>query len=226
MSSLVSALLSAAPSKSDTAQTPAWLNLLETVFSSDSPTFPTDKDLETGFKTVFSYLESSDISIRASTSVALAALLSHSLTHPIIEAAVAEHGLKKPKSPLGKIVMHVRTSLDALSYARAVPQMLAVLASFIRALRFRPPASIDLPRTAAEHLLLDLVQKTGELRVKKGFEHKEAADEVLKAAMSVLGPEVLFRVLPLRLMPEDRCVASCLTSSDSELSITPQRHRL
>lgn len=45
------------------------------------------------------------------------------------------------------------------------------------------------------------------MRGKTGFEYKEAVDGVLKTAMTVLGPEVLFKVLPLNLEPEDRLVA-------------------
>ncbi len=40
--------------------------------------------------------------------------------------------------------------------------------------------------------------------MKKGFEYKEAVDGTLKTAITVLGPEVIFKVLPLNLEPEDR----------------------
>lgn len=205
MSTLISALLSSAPSKSDHAQTPAWLDLLGTAFSFRPFAFQEENDLDMVFKSIFSYFQSADAAIRTSTSVALTALVSKSFTPPIIEAAIAENSPTKPKSPVGKILAHVRMSLEALPYVRAMPQMLSVLASLLLSLRHRPqkPTS-DLPPTAAELLLLDVVQKIGELRVRKGFEHKEAADEVLKASMSVLGPEVILRVLPLGLISEDR----------------------
>ncbi|KAF8586684.1 NUC173-domain-containing protein [Ramaria rubella] len=203
MTILISALLSSPPSKSDITQTPAWLELLAAAFLT-GPLAPPN-DLETAFKSIFSYLESTNVSIRINAALALTALLSKSLTASMIEAAVADEAQKKPKSTLGKVLTYVRSSFDALSYARAMPQMLGVFASLLLALRHRPTnPSADFPPTAAELLLLDLVHKIGELRIKKGFEHKEAADEVLKAAMSVLGPEVIFRVLPLRLIPEER----------------------
>lgn len=205
MSTLISALLSSAPSKSDNAQTPAWLDLLGTAFSSGPVAFQADEDLGTAFKSIFSYFESTDAVIRTNTSIALTSLVSKSFTPSMIEAAVAESGQKKPKSLVGKILAHVRMSLDALPYARAMPQMLSVLASLLHALRHRPHnAASDFPPTAAELLLLDVIEKIGELRVKKSFEHKEAAEEVLKAAISVLGPEVILRVLPLGLISEDR----------------------
>ncbi|KAF8515453.1 NUC173-domain-containing protein [Gautieria morchelliformis] len=204
MTSLISVLLSSAPSKSDAAQTPAWLDLLGTAFSFGPAVFLAENNLDAVFKSVFSYLEATDVTIRAGASLALTALVSKCITLPMVEAAATEGSHKKPKSPVGKILAHVRMSLETLSYARAMPQMLAVLASLLLALRSRPKVSTGFQLTAAEVLLLDVVQKIGELRVKKSFEHKEAADEVLKAAMSVLGPEVIFRVLPLGLIPEDR----------------------
>jgi ribosomal RNA-processing protein 12 len=205
MTSLISALLASSPMKTDAAQAPAWLDLLGAAFASGAVVFQGDTDLDAVFKSMFSYLESTDVTIRRSTSLALTTLISKSFAPPMIEAAVAENTQKKPKSPVGRILAHMRFSLEALPYARAMPQIFAVLASLILALRHRPKQlSSEFPPTAAELVLLDVVQKVGELRIKKGFEHKEAADEVLKAAMSVLGPEVVLRVLPLGLIPEDR----------------------
>jgi ribosomal RNA-processing protein 12 len=204
MTSLISVLLSSAPSKSDAAQTPAWLDLLGAAFSFGPIVFPAENDIDAVFKSIFSYLEATDATIRTGASRAVTALVSKCITLPMVEAAVTERSQKKPNSPVGKILAHVRMSLETLSYARAMPQMLAVLASLLLALRSRPKVSAGFPLTAAELLLLDIVQKIGELRVKNSFEHKEAADEVLKAAMSVLGPEVILRVLPLGLIPEDR----------------------
>ncbi|KIJ49356.1 hypothetical protein M422DRAFT_59161 [Sphaerobolus stellatus SS14] len=203
MSTLISALLSAAPIKTDSAQSPAWLELLRAAF--DAAPVKESLGIDQVFKTVFAYLEAADASTRTGVTQALGALLSKSVTPSMVEAAVSEISQKKQKSLVSRIVLHVRTSFDALPYARAMPQMLTILASLIRALIHRPAnATSDFPPTAAELLLLDVVQRVGELRIKKGFEHKESADEVLKAAMSVLGPEVIMRVLPLGLLPEDR----------------------
>lgn len=156
---------------------------------------------------MFAYLESNDNATRTSTAHALTALLSKSVDASMVEVAVEEIGNKKAKAPLSKIISHVRLSLDALSYARAMPHMLKVLASLIQALQPRPSkSSSDIPPTGAELLILDLVQRAGNFRVKKGFEYKESVDEVLRAAMGVLGPEVILRVLPLGLLPEERLV--------------------
>ncbi|KAF8521281.1 NUC173-domain-containing protein [Hysterangium stoloniferum] len=205
LSPLIAALLSSSPLKTDVAQTPAWLDLLRAAFASGPVSSSSTSQLDVIFKSIFEYLESTDINVRNNAAQALSALLSKSITNSMIEAAVTEAEQKKAKSPVGKIIGLTRTSLDALPYARAVPQLLTVVASLLHALRHRPPSKSSSPRpTAAELLVLDLVQKAGELRIKKGFEHKESVDEVIKAAMSVLGPEVILRVLPLGLLPEER----------------------
>ena len=205
LTNLISALLSAAPLRTDSAQTPAWLELLRAAFE----TSPVRESLSVDvvFKTIFSYLEVSDATIRKGVVGALSAFVSKSLIPSMVEAAVSERDQKKQKSSVSKIVSLVRQSFDALQFALAMPQMLGILASLVRALGHRPAnVGSDFPPTAAELLLLDLVQKAGELRVKRGFDYKEAADEVLRAAMSVLGPEVILRVLPLGLLPEERYV--------------------
>ena len=81
-------------------------------------------------------------------------------------------------------------------------ELLHIISALISSLRIRPKG----PKTptAAELLLISLIQQIAEMRIAKGFEYKEAADDALKTAMSVLGPEVLLKALPLNLEPEDR----------------------
>ena len=102
--------------------------------------------------------------------------------------------------------MHERTvlhdkALGALAYARAVPEVLAVLSSLIAGLRYREKEGGP---TAAEVLLMPTVVRVAELRVQKSFEWKEAADRALSTAVQVLGPEVVLRELPLNIEPADR----------------------
>lgn len=52
--------------------------------------------------------------------------------------------------------------------------------------------------------MVPVIQKVGNLRTKKNFEYKEAADGMLGIAMRVLGPEVFLKMLPLNLEPSDR----------------------
>jgi ribosomal RNA-processing protein 12 len=82
-----------------------------------------------------------------------------------------------------------------------MPELLVIISSLISGLRSRQSRKSP---SAAEVLLLPLIAQVGELRTRKGFEYKEAADATLSTAMRVLGPEVLFRVLPLNLEPEQR----------------------
>lgn len=168
---------------------------------------------------MFGYLESNDAVARNGVAQALAALLANSLSNETIEKAITEYQVsksqKKVSSPLSKTISHIRSSFDTLPYARAVPQMLTILASLIHCLSYRPalsslPINAPLPPSAAELLVLDMVKRAGELRIKKDFEYKESADEVLKSAMAVVGPEVLLKALPLGLLPEERYVTSSL----------------
>ena len=106
------------------------------------------------------------------------------------------------KSAVGQIISQSYQSLDALAYARSLPELFSVVSSLILSLRHRFKGRTS--PTVAESLLLDMLVKAAEMRGKKGFEYKESVDGALKTAMTVLGPEVLFKVLPLNLEPEDR----------------------
>lgn len=202
---LVHTLLSSPPVKTDATQTPAWLELHQAAFSTGLVSLD-DKGADVVFRSIFNYLQTPDTNIRKAAAETLSAFLSKVITKDMITAAVGEKDDGKKVSSVSKIIAHVRTSLNSLQYVRAIPQILTVLAALLKTLSFRPlNKSIHPSPTAAELLVLDLVQHTGELRIKEGFEHKEATDQVLRTAMGVLGPEVLFKVLPLRLLPEERC---------------------
>jgi ribosomal RNA-processing protein 12 len=83
-----------------------------------------------------------------------------------------------------------------------MPELLSVISSLTKNLRY---SQGDQEATsAAETLLLPLVERIGNLRTDKKFEHKEAADATLAVAIRVLGPEVVLKVLPLNLEPVDR----------------------
>ena len=82
-----------------------------------------------------------------------------------------------------------------------MPEMLSVVASLVTHLQHRLDST---SQPAAELLLLPLTQRVGDLRIQKGFEYKEDADNTLAAAMRVLGPEVLLQILPLNIEPSDR----------------------
>jgi ribosomal RNA-processing protein 12 len=118
----------------------------------------------------------------------------------MVDAAALREGTE-PSSPLGRIIAQASVALDALPFAHAVGEVLVVIAALVSALRARPAP--DAP-SAAEALLLPLVEKVAGLRTARGFEHKEAADGVLRAAMRALGPAVVLGALPLHLEPADR----------------------
>jgi ribosomal RNA-processing protein 12 len=114
-----------------------------------------------------------------------------------------ERGQSEPKSALGRIVIQAEKAFESLAFARSLPELLLVISALISNLRYREtPAG----PTAAEVLLLPLVQRIGNMRTERNFEHKEVADRVLHQAMGTMGPAVLLGPLPLNLEPSDRSV--------------------
>lgn len=150
------------------------------------------------WKIVFSFLESTDTATRKEATETLARL-TQCISPALVTSAIVDGSAK---NVLTQLITQTTKALDSIAYARCIPELLFVVSALISGLRYRPEG----PRTptAAELLLLPLIQKIGEMRIAKGFEYKEAADGVLSMAMSILGPEVLLKALPLNLEPEDR----------------------
>ena len=159
------------------------------------------------WKVLWASMEASDASIRKAAAQALDRLVK-CFTPSFISSAVKERKSDDKKAPLSKIISQTGKALGALTYARALAEVMTVIASLIAGLRSRGPTVASTGPTAAELLLLPTVTKIAELRVQKSFEFKEAADRTLSTAMQVLGPEVLLRELPLNLEPSDRYVLS------------------
>ena len=151
------------------------------------------------WKLLWSYLESSERSVRTSAVEALESVVK-CFTPSMITAAVQERA--RTKAVINRIIAQVDKALGSLTFASAVPEVLAVLSALIAGLRYRG-ASRSSP-TAAEVLLMPLIAKIAELRIQKTFEYKEAADAVCSTAIRVIGPEVVLRELPLNLEPADR----------------------
>lgn len=167
------------------------------VYSKSDPDACTEELLKV-WKIVFSFLESTDTATRRETTETLARL-TQCISPALVTSAIAEGSAK---NMLIQLITQTTKALDSIAYARCIPELLFVVSALVSSLRYRPQG----PRTptAAEMLLLPLIQKIGEMRIAKGFEYKEAADGVLSMAMSVLGPEVVLKALPLNLEPEDR----------------------
>ncbi|KAH8119547.1 NUC173-domain-containing protein [Phellopilus nigrolimitatus] len=198
---LLQAILNAPPLKTDVTLLPSWVEVVGKTMLVYASTDPDACAVELGrvWKTVFPYLESPDAATRRETAAALARLAE------CISPALVDSALSNPisdKNALVQIVAQLTKALDTLSYARATSELLVVVSALITALRYRRNGR-ESP-TAAEELLLPLLQKIGDMRVKKEFEYKEAADGVLRTAMAIIGPEVLLDALPLNLEPVDR----------------------
>jgi len=198
------AVLSSLPPKTDKAIAPAWLGLLGNALIAYKDADPQACAGELGkvWKAVWAFLESSDATIRKASSQSLI-LLAQCFTPEIKIRAMQERGQSEPKSALGKIVLQTEKALESLAFVRSMSELLLVISALISSLRYR-----EMPAgpTAAEVLLLPLVQRIGNMRTERNFEHKEAADRVVSQAMGTMGPAVLLGALPLNLEPADRSV--------------------
>lgn len=161
---------------------------------------------------MWTFLESGEGATRQAAAEGLG-LLAGCFTPELAAAAVKEApavaGGAEPSSAVGRIVVQATKALDSLALAGAMSELLAVIGSLVEHLRFQ----LEGGKTAAEALVLPVVEKIAALRVQKAFEYKEAADGVLSVAMRVLGPEVLLARLPLNLEPSDRSVHPSMFST-------------
>jgi ribosomal RNA-processing protein 12 len=90
-----------------------------------------------------------------------------------------EHGQAETKSNLGRAVRDAKKAFQSLAITRSMSELLAISA-LISNLHYREiPAGL----TAAEVLLLPLVQRIGNMRTEKNFEHKGTAGRALSQAM-------------------------------------------
>ena len=158
--------------------------------------------IEKVWKAVWLFLESSHPPTRKASAESLQSL-TRCFSGKALELAIQEDARDHSKSFLHRIIVDATNALVSLAFARSIPELLAVISSLIESLCDRPNRTAP---TYAESLLLNIIQKVGDMRLQKTFEYKEAADATLAVAMRVVGPEVLFRVLPLNLEPSDRLV--------------------
>lgn len=166
----------------------------------------------------WAWLESEDVRCRKAAESALCAMVRYCLTGADLRKAAesidsvgTDSGRKKGgKLPandglrgtiLGSIVLRLDTSLHSVAFAKATPALLSILSALISRLRLLTSAK-ERRVTAAEVLVPDLIVYVGSLRIAKGFEYREKADEVLGMAIRVLGPEIFLTLLPLNITPE------------------------
>lgn len=89
----------------------------------------------------------------------------------------------------------IESSLGKVSYAGSMNEMLSALSSLLISLGRLNVGG----KTAAEVFALSLVKKVDAMRLKKGFENKDAVDGVLKSMMRAVGLDVVLEALPLGL---------------------------
>jgi ribosomal RNA-processing protein 12 len=182
---------------------PAWTLVLAKALVSYKETSPTEfeAELPRAWKSVWDFLESTDRDTRKSAAEALD-LISTCFNSSLIEKALSDARQGSDSSIVVKIVTQIQKALDSLTFARSIPELLSVISSLVRALRYR--GGVMTNPTAAEVLMPGVVKKIGILRTQKNFEYKEDADKTLGVVMGVIGPEALLEILPLNLEPSDR----------------------
>ncbi|KAJ7578515.1 armadillo-type protein [Mycena floridula] len=192
---ILHSILASPPSKFDATLSPPWVMVLGNAMLAYHAADPAACVVELArvWKTVWGFLESNDSATRKAV-VHSVSLLSQCITPSMISEA-------GEKTTLGKILSQTSKSFDSLAFAKAVPDILAVVSALVTSV-----AEIGRRSPAAQALLLPLIKQVGALRSQKAFEFKEAADVTLGAAMGALGPHVLLHpdVLPLNLEPADR----------------------
>ncbi|KAJ3537295.1 hypothetical protein NMY22_g5649 [Coprinellus aureogranulatus] len=190
-------LLSSAPPKSDHVVSPSWvLTLGEAMFAySQINTNACTSELYKVWKSVAIFLESPDHDTRKATAIGLSKIAQ------CFTAEYVSSEMTNKNSPICKIIISVSNALDSVAHARALPEILSIITSLTWNLRHR---AAKYSPTAAEALLLPLIQRVSTLRTQKSFEYKEAADQTLSMAMHVMGPQVLLDALPLNLDPSSR----------------------
>jgi len=158
-------------------------------------------ELPRTWKSVWFFLESTDRDTRKSAAEALD-LISTCFNSSLIEKALSDARQGTDNSIVVKIITQIQKALDSLAFARSIPELLSVISSLVRALRYR--GGVTKNPTAVEVLMPGIVKKVGTLRTQKNFEYKEDADKTLGVVMGVIGPETLLEILPLNLEPSDR----------------------
>ena len=116
---------------------------------------------------------------------------------------------KKQKTPfLSRLIAAVTEALG--KNASRMGQLLPILTALVSRLRLRVnpdgQAAVDPSGqgvAAAQELLLDLVTEVGDLRTDKGFEEKAKVDDLVGAAIEVMGVEAVLKALPLNIEPDE-----------------------
>ena len=201
LTNVLRVVLSSPPSKSDVVLAASWVQALGSALVAYNVVdqTATSEELPKVWKSVWNFLDSSDAATRKATAQSLCAL-SSCFSPALSSAAILD---QDGSSIIRRIVSQITKALDSLAYTRSIPELLSITSSIITNLRQRDSKTSP---TAAELLILPLIVRIGDLRISKGFEHKEAADATLSTAMRIIGPEALLNALPLNLDPASRHV--------------------
>ncbi|KAK7035453.1 pre-rRNA processing protein [Paramarasmius palmivorus] len=185
-------ILNFPPTKSDTTSTPAWLSVLGdamSVFKEINPTAFSSRAPNV-WKTIWPYLESNNGPVRQAAAQSI---------NSLCRCSVSLDEKADGKLSVDAIVAQISKAFTSVAFTKAIPELLSISSSLIADLQQGGPVSQN-RITAVQPLIVHI----GGLRIEKNFEHKEAADTVLSTVVRILGPEILLKMLPLNLEPENR----------------------
>ncbi len=166
------------PSENDSHLLPPWIAVVSRGYDVSAQASPeeTFQKLPTVFQLFSSFLSSSSYNIRVSASEGLISLLANCVP----DSPEDEETLEK----LAKAANELLT----VKYQASWMEVLNVLGVMLEAFGRK-----------SDPLLSDVVKTVGELRSAESFNGKKEADEVIGKAVSAMGPETVFRILPLNL---------------------------
>ncbi|PWN39044.1 NUC173-domain-containing protein [Ceraceosorus guamensis] len=143
--------------------------------------------------------------IRSAGRDALCAIARYCVPDAAIEQTLQASGAQAIETPLGSMLALLADALgkQALRYNHARAEVLNVLIALVMRLRYRSPSKTSSrSQPAAAQLMLPIVSVVADLRAQPEFEHREAADGVIAAAVEVCGPRLVLDKLPLGLNGE------------------------
>ena len=207
---VLSTLVQAAPLKNDAQIAPYWLVVVAaacaSAFSITYKSATTSKEILDVWNLLWTYLDSSCTSTTHTAAAEALTLLAKSGCFSTSELQTGGAGAKA-------VVELIEKSLSQLAYAESIQEILDVLtALLVTSSPFDPKArKVNKADPVKLHKKMEqaspfipLLATMVRLRNTKGFEHKEATDQVLTAFMKTIGVDGVLARIPLGLLPKER----------------------
>lgn len=226
---VLSTLVQAAPLKNDVQIAPYWLAVVAaacaSAFSDTYKSSTTPKEVLDVWNLMWTYLDSSCAAATHEAAADALMLLASSGCFSTSELQTGGNGVKA-------IVELVEKSLSQLAYASSIKEILDVLAALLttsspfdakaRKVNKADPTKLH-KKMEQSSPFIPLLAAMVRLRNTKGFEHKEAIDQVLTAFVKTIGVDGVISRVPLGLLPKERAASSTQPNAYL-LPLIPSQH--